>query len=460
MAFVIVIVMKSTKVFENVQLLDERPGDKDIFNLKELVSGIKTRLARQVKARRSSIIPVLGPFGTGKSTILNQVQNECSNYTWLNFELWRFANRQEIWDGFVIQLAAKLEKKDELELADEIDGTVNIQRSVKVQALIALFLLAGAYVMSWLLWILLQGASTFDIFTRAFLKYSFPVFVSIGLLGSLGVLVYKTRPTKEAKPIRRVFELEEILIKALKKSKQPIVVVAEDVDRAGDEGIVFLETLTSFMNTHRDDGSLNQSLIVLAPQSKDAFDALEHGGMNGFERSLKIYDEPIYVEPNWDKKHIEALYDALKTNKDHKEHLINATEILTSSYRGSISMRLLKHALREVSAFQEVFPAAKPEIALSVIMSRYIVVSDMSRQVLAQTKLFSGQKYGSGSLGGLIKAMIVSKGTAAGGEYLLQLKENLEDEVAFENGPPHPNGSVDTTVDIDSKYGMLRTPFA
>ena len=451
--------MSATRLFENVRLLDELPGTKDIFNLKELVGNIKGRLARQVTAKRSSIIPVLGPFGSGKSTILNQVQGECKKYTWLNFELWRFANRQDIWDGFVIQLAAKLEDKTELELADEIDGAANVQRSVKTQVAIIVGLLVITFGISWLLWSWLQGTSTFDDYARAYLKYSFPVLVSIGLFGSLGFLVYKTRPTKEQKPIRRVFELEDILLRSLRKARQPIVVVAEDVDRAGDEGIVFLETLTSFMNTHRDDGALKQSLIVLAPQSKDAFDALEHGGMNGFERSLKIYDEPVYMEPSWDKVHLEELYDALKTDANHRDNLVNATDILTQSYRGHISVRLLKHALREVAAFQESYPTARPEISLAVILSRYIIVQQLSRQVVAQKKLFSGQTYETSDMGGFIRAIIVSKGTATGNGYTLSLKENLEDEVVFTVGPAHPNGSSDVAVDIDNKYSHLLTPF-
>ena len=50
-----------------------------------------------------------------------------------------------------------------------------------------------------------------------------------------------------ASPAKRVFEFQEILTAIIKSQKKNIFIVIEDIDRSGDSGIFFLETLKHFL---------------------------------------------------------------------------------------------------------------------------------------------------------------------------------------------------------------------
>jgi len=172
----------------------------------------------------------------------------------------------------------------------------------------------------------------------------------------------------------------------------PLVVIVEDADRSADDGTIFLETLNHFLGRLSSD---TKAFVVVAPQSALSFERQEES-YKGLETALKVYDEKIYFNSTISDQSIDNFYQELEINADWAESLIQATKIILRSHRRYITIRLLKHALREVIQFTEMNPTANPVICLSIILARYVeVIDNMDRKQLAIRAIESGREHGS-----------------------------------------------------------------
>ena len=68
-------------------------------------------------------------------------------------------------------------------------------------------------------------------------------------------------------PAKRVFEIQAILKELLNTSGKETIIVVEDVDRSGDYGVYFLETLNHFFKNN----NFKDKVVVIAPMSDDAY---------------------------------------------------------------------------------------------------------------------------------------------------------------------------------------------
>ena len=73
-------------------LLEETAKVDDLLGLDATVDFYEARIKG---IKRSGILAVLGPFGSGKSTVLYQVEKRLEEeVTWINFDAWKYPERK------------------------------------------------------------------------------------------------------------------------------------------------------------------------------------------------------------------------------------------------------------------------------------------------------------------------------------------------------------------------------
>lgn len=360
----------SVRLFKNSSILEEKPNDFDSLEYKHEIENVRDRIERLVGKGRHSIVAYLGPYGAGKSTVLKTLA-KTSDYTWITFEMWRYANRNELWDGFVIKTSAELSRhKDESIIADAVEGKTLSRREIISLIVWILCIFAGLSIISLTMWLSVKNNTTIATpFIVAYLKYAFPIIMTVLLLVGLGRF-FQLGFITDKRPSKRVFELEYILMHKIKNIKKPLVIVVEDADRSAPDGMIFLETLNYFLLNK---APTTQPVIIIAPQSSRAFNRIENSN-EGLETALKIYDEKIYFKSSLTDVGIENFYNTLEIDPLFKKSLEEATRIITKDHRRSITIRLLKHALRETEQFYEMNSGVNPAIALVIILSRYVSI--------------------------------------------------------------------------------------
>lgn len=443
------------KIFSKPNLLEEKPSDIDTLGYDDEITHVKMRIDRLIKKKKHSIIAYLGPFGVGKSTVLREVQKQTTNYKWITFEMWRYSNRNELWDAFVIKLASELTKgKDEFDIADEVEGSSLSRLEWPLVFIWVGCVWLGLTVISVIVWFSFKdGVGVGGQFWEAYFKYAVPTIFPILILVGLGKFLQLGFITNK-RPLRRVFELEGILFNKVKKMKKPLVVVVEDVDRSSEDGAIFLETLNHFLR------SLTSSatpFIVIAPQSAQAFSKFDDHSYKGLETALKIYDEKIYFNSSITDESITKFYEDLGVDPVWKNQITQATQAIVSAHRKAFTIRLLKHALREVIQFSEMNSNINPVIALSIILSRYVEVPDITgREQLALRTLDSHQEHGSEGARAFFIALALGldeyEEANQAKTFVLNFTSSGEPETELIT---HKSGSKRFTMNIAGIYGLL-----
>lgn len=444
------------KLFQNLEQLDEKPSDFDSLEYSSEIKNVKNRIDRLVSKNKHSIVAYLGPFGVGKSTILKEVTKQTSNYRWVTFEMWRYANRNELWDGFVIKLASEMSNKNEFEIADDIEGkTLTWKENIPLAIWLAIIFIGSIFVCI-IPWLNFRSETTLAAqYIVAYAKYAFPSVLTVMLLVGLSKF-FELQFISGKRPLHRVFELEHILLTKIHKMKKPLIVVVEDVDRTTPDGLVFLETLNHFLNNKL--SSRSKAFIVIAPQSNNSFDRLENSNNEGLERSLKIYDEKIYFNSDMNDASIKSFYNNIEVDELYKTKLIQSTQVIIGRFKKQITIRLLKHALREVYQFAEMNNNANPVIALSIILSRYVMVTTttMQRQLGIKT-VTEGNAHGSESAKPFFLAIAIGLGeydeALKANTYILNFSQD-NTQIASELFE-HPNKTKRYTMTISNIYEQL-----
>lgn len=441
-------------LFNKPALLEEKPSDLDSLGYEDEITHVKMRVDRLVKKKKHSIIGYFGPFGVGKSSILREVKKRTPDYKWITFEMWRYSNRTELWDAFVIKLASELTRgKDEFDIADEVEGTTLNRFEWPLVFVWVICVWLGLTILSGLTWFSFKdGVGVGGQFWEAYFKYAAPTIIPILILVGLGKFLQLSFITNK-RPLRRVFELESLLFGKVKNMKKPLIVVVEDADRSSDDGAIFLETLNYFLGRLT---TKSRPFIVIAPQSAQVFERHDNTSYKGLETALKIYDEKIYFNSSLSDSAIAKFYDDIEVDPAWKGQLTQATQAIVSAHRRLITIRLLKHALREVMQFSEMNSDINPVIALAIILSRYVEVDRVGTNQLAIRTLDSHEPYGSGGARAFFIAIALGIGKY---EEANQTQEFKLDFTA--SGSPEfevelrGNGSKQSNMKISGIYGYL-----
>ncbi len=189
---------------KNYNLIQETSRVDDLLDFSKSVSDFSKRLE---SIDRPSLVGLIGKFGSGKSTMLYQIEKgRKDKETWILFDAWKYPERRGLWEGFVLDFADQVGSKKMAR--NRIAGRDPKSRSVEILGKIV------------------SGV------TQAT--------AGIGNIGGL-LELFKNSPAT------RVFEIQEILSEIIHRHKKDICIVVEDIDRSGDAGIYFLETLKEFI---------------------------------------------------------------------------------------------------------------------------------------------------------------------------------------------------------------------
>jgi len=76
---------------KNLNLLDENHRLDDLLNLDNKKQEF---LGRFGHLENSSLIWIIAPFGSGKTTFINQIKNDTQDiFHWMSFDAWKYPDR-------------------------------------------------------------------------------------------------------------------------------------------------------------------------------------------------------------------------------------------------------------------------------------------------------------------------------------------------------------------------------
>jgi len=220
---------------KNYDLIQEDCKVDDLLDFSDSINAFSNRLD---SIKTPSIIGLVGKFGSGKSTMLYQIQKQNEEKEkWIIFDAWKYPDRKDLWEGFVLDFADQLGERKKTQSA--IDG-----KDKKTKIIDCIKPIASK--------------------------------LTLGVAEPFAELL-KTSPAK------RVFEIQEILKRIIENHEGPIRIVVEDVDRSGDAGIYFLETMKQFLR----DTNVNQNIIVIVPIGDEKY----KGKSDSYHKCLDYIDQ-------------------------------------------------------------------------------------------------------------------------------------------------------------------------
>ena len=226
-------------------LLDENSRNIDLFDIEEQAKSFKAELDALTSSR---MVAVVGAYGAGKSTYLNILKANIdeSKERWLDFDAWKYPDKKDIWEGFVLDICEQVDPTEVDDLSDKIKGVPTKKDNLLKTLLESINLLLTAN------GIPLAGQA----------------------MSKLGLL-------RRSSPANRVNDFQNILKKQIESVPQDTVyIVAEDVDRSGSYGTIFLEAVRAFL----DSIDLSKKVVFLVPV-----------GTNTYREKFREYEKFIDV---------------------------------------------------------------------------------------------------------------------------------------------------------------------
>lgn len=364
-------------VFDSPEVLHETTEVESLsIRQQKEKNRLETKIEHWVKRGKGRLVAYIGAFGSGKSTVLKKLDGD---YEPLHFDIWRYANREQIWAGFVIETISYLEGTDKTQITREIKGETAQERWLdKNRGRAIAYVLLGWLTVSWLLWVaLFENQNQIALLFKAILKYS--ISIPFVLLAFIGI----TSITRKKQPLEQVFELENRLNQALERYDMPLIVIVEDVDRAGEEGLVFMETLRNFIEKHKE-----RQLIVIAPQDNTFLDILSTDRLQNFERSLKIYDSILYYPASSLRTdNAKKIIQSAKIKGEYVDAMNAAIMEIVPRYPRQLTTRLFKLILRQVDEFVDTYPSANPAIVFILMSAKLMYYPTQNGKELVLQRL-------------------------------------------------------------------------
>ncbi len=321
--------MSNYTFIKDPDILEEDYRVNDLLDFSTNINGLTEQL---IRIKSNSMVGLVGPYGCGKSTLLYQLyreypdkKNNCGNKKvnatnleevrnakWFTFDAWQYPERKDLWDGFIIELARSMSDKCLKEIKKEIDGNQNSKAKTTAKVVAAA--------------------------------------VNIPILSNItGAMKEVLLGILSSPPLKRVFEFQELLKKMINKIDKDIYIVIEDIDRSGDKGIFFLETLSHFIksiNSEHNETDSKHKIIVIVPMGDEIFK--EQGNRDAKSSYLKILDYQVKFNPQDIDcaKFIKSVIDISKDYRRNSSEYISKflSQVILASEGGTI--RDIKHLIR------------------------------------------------------------------------------------------------------------------
>ncbi len=295
---------------KNFELLEERSDVKDLLDFGNLCNKFSKKID---SIPNSAIIALVGPFGSGKSTMLDKLMAARSDKeTWFEFDAWKYPDRQNLWEGLVLDILKAISPSELVRAEKEMNGTQNDDKKTLVNVIS---------------------------------KIPIPGFSALEGINHF----------LETTPARRVNEIQEILKKHLSKIDKNLVIIVEDIDRSGDAGIFFLETLKQFLRISK----LSKKVIIIVPMANDNYQK----NIDSYVKSIDYFDffesgKEIKLEQFVNEVFDDNLFTGQQNNSeictqvpigiDGKTQLVSFLEGLFREMP-NMNMRLLKLIIRKAN---------------------------------------------------------------------------------------------------------------
>jgi hypothetical protein len=284
-------------LLQNEKLLNEEHKVDDRFDF----TFVTNKLEHLVNiAPDKALICLIGPYGSGKSTALHQIQmkkKKQKNSLWFEFDAWRYPERKELWENFVLELAREFDNKTFEAFEKKLDGRSNADKAA-------------------LLGVLAKGANI--------------LVPGAGIIGNLNHFLATS-------PATRTYQIQKILTELIENNlkNKLLFIVAEDIDRSGEAGIFFLETLKTYIKTLPD----HIKIKCIIPVAEEKYDV---------DTYLKCADIIEYFRPP--RPSLFSYIDKVLSNEYFdelsKKQISSFCEDLFAYYQDQMSPRKLKHILR------------------------------------------------------------------------------------------------------------------
>lgn len=289
---------------KNEKILSETSKCIDLLDWDNNINEFSEKIS---KIRWSAILWFIWDFWVGKSTLIDNVQklrekDNSIKEKRIEFDSWKYPDRKNLWEGFVLDFAKQVDKITFDKAKKEIDWEQYKDKEILMKTI-------GSALWTFLPW--------WNIVSN--LSHFF-----------------------KSSPARRVFEIQEILIELIKEVKElRIVIVIEDIDRSGDAGIFFLETLKQFISTN----DFNKEILIIVPLwTKEYY--------NHIDSYLKPIDYFEFFNPqtiNLQKFINEVFIDEIIENENLYWPLKDFLEWIFKYYWKDINLRKLKLILRKAN---------------------------------------------------------------------------------------------------------------
>lgn len=292
---------------KNTQLLDESSRNDDLLDFSIEIERFFWKLDG---IDASSVIWFIGKFWSGKSNFLNQAQKNTSqeDIKWFQFDAWKYPERAHLWESFTLEIARQLDK-------DKFDQTLKIidwkQHDDKKTLLNVLYELPGDFAK------IIPGIKAVKEWIQYFLNVS---------------------------PAKRTFEIQNILQWIFSWIRENnIYIVVEDIDRSGDNGVYFLETLSYFIKNI----DTKKRIIVIVPIGTENYwdqtQKISYSKCLDYYHNFSLQEVKLvkFVEDIFDEEIIQNIYLKWK--------IVSFLEWIFREYWDQITMRLFKSILRNAN---------------------------------------------------------------------------------------------------------------